>query len=96
VDGVPSFLFRWQTLLSTGTTRFWAHVQHGLRYRPARFARIASDQRKLCRPVREQADAVTRWLVQECGLGIPTVVISVTGGAQALVLSQEVSSSART
>ena len=38
----------------------------------------------------DQADACTRWLVSECGLGIPTVLISITGGAQTLKLSPEV------
>ena len=52
---------RGQCMLSAGSLRFWSHIQHGLRYRPAKFVRVASDSRKLCRPVREQADAVTRW-----------------------------------
>ena len=27
----------------------------------------------------EEADAVTRWLVHDCGVGVPSVLISITG-----------------
>ena len=46
---------RREALLRDGSLRFWSHVQHGgTRHRPARFIRVASDQRKLARPMREQ------------------------------------------
>ena len=31
---------------------------------------------------RGEAEAVTRWLVHDCGVGVPSVLISITGGAQ--------------
>lgn len=82
---------RRQALLRNGSMRFWSHVQHGgTRHRPARFIRVAADVRKQASPVRDQADAVARWLTQDSALGIPTVLISVTGGAQSLGLPQDV------
>lgn len=38
----------------------------------------------------EEADAVTRWLVHDCGVGVPSVLISITGGAQDFRLPQNV------
>ena len=35
---------------------------------------------------RGEAEAVTRWLVHDCGVGVPSVLISITGGAQDLML----------
>ena len=80
---------RKEALLSTGSLRFRAHLQSGLRHRPARFVRTASDDRRAPRSVFQQAEAATRWLVSECGLGVPSVLISVTGGAQRLKLTPE-------
>ena len=35
---------------------------------------------------RGEAEAVTRWLVHDCGVGVPSVLISITGGAQDFML----------
>ena len=67
-------------VLSVGTLRFWTHVQSGLGHHPACFVRVASDERMLCRSVKDQANLVTRWLVHECGLGGTLLLIGICFG----------------
>ena len=52
---------------------------------PAGFVRVRVPvEAEECKEARRrgEAEAVTRWLVHDCGVGVPSVLISITGGAQ--------------
>ena len=49
---------------------------------PAGFVRVRVPDEAGAPTRRGEAEAVTRWLVHDCGVGVPSVLISVTGGAQ--------------